>query len=332
MQYVKDVFATVLTATLTLGVMVGCVGPPDESIIPPAVISGMVVDSAEARETVSIFGTVSDSSSNEGIIGATIELVELQLRTQSGFTGAFMFENVATGTYRLSASHPDFDTSELLIEVTERSARSNYSIVLSEIRHDSQRVYHEGWNHATADIAAGRAAFFRVGGLPSPEKPQGIDSEYGLPVIGNFSCIVTDEIEAYAQGYNACVRHNVSEHGPPENSRLEWYDLIINPKDFFKLMEKSGGLAEGAVLLDTLKTDFEGYRLLLVNEDEWPILRILGPSDPVDLVFPYNKLKNVRIANGPPGSYLMIVKSDNKYYGHKGYGVIDLQFGGSIGW
>ncbi|MCB2231799.1 carboxypeptidase-like regulatory domain-containing protein [bacterium] len=116
----------VLTATLTLGGLFGCFGLPDESLIPPAVISGIVLDSA----------------SGDAVIGATILVEELELSALSDVEGRFRI-TVPYGSYFLKATHLDYYDKTLSVEVTADHALADVEFRLTQnesIRRDNELI------------------------------------------------------------------------------------------------------------------------------------------------------------------------------------------------
>lgn len=116
----------VLTATLTLAELFGCFGPPDQSLIPPAVISGIVLDSA----------------SGDQVIGATVLVEELELSELSDVEGRFRI-TVPYGSYVLKVTHLDYYDKTLSVEVTDDHALDDVEFRLTQnesIRRDNELI------------------------------------------------------------------------------------------------------------------------------------------------------------------------------------------------
>lgn len=116
-------FSLVLTAMLTLGALFGCFGPPNESQIPPAVISGNVVDSV----------------TGESVVGADVLVMELEVSSFTDVEGRFRIA-VPYGNYVLKVTHLDYYDKTLSVEVTADHALADVESQLTQnesIRRDN---------------------------------------------------------------------------------------------------------------------------------------------------------------------------------------------------
>lgn len=74
-------------------------------------------------ETVYFAGIVKDKATGEYLVGVEVEIEGTNLKTYSDFDGNFTFENIAPGTYSISANYISYEKEEL--ENMEINSRTN---------------------------------------------------------------------------------------------------------------------------------------------------------------------------------------------------------------
>lgn len=306
----------ILVCLLILVLVAACGGPPKDKTGYPGVVTGRAVD----------------SETSEPIEWVAVTIMGLSLGDVTDDSGRFYVSNVPPGRWNVifsSWSHQD-DTVAVDIGRTPDDVIDLAEVVL-EYRWDlTNPHYREGWERAAADLEVGRAAHFRTGGLPADDYPQRIDTALGLPVVGNFSCLVDKQTIDLARGYNDCIEKYVRTNGLPSNSRKKWNDLILHPKKFFKAMAKTNPPFDLRALQDTVQTQEDGYRVVFVPARR--TLIIISPSATKEMFLLYEDPNSVKIVRGPEGSCLVVVKTDYDYSDQGGWAVIDLAFGYYIGW
>ena len=73
-----------------------------------------------AQETGVLTGTIKDQEVfDEGVVFASVRLVETELKTQTNFRGNFELKGVHPGKYTLEVTYAGYETLEMPVEIKE---------------------------------------------------------------------------------------------------------------------------------------------------------------------------------------------------------------------
>lgn len=243
------------------------------------------------------------------------------------------FAKVAGSEVALTITCEDYMPVETTVAV-QAGVRESLVIALTQtvvatgLPNDTAAFYRQGWDEAAADLDSNNACYYRMGGLPGGES---MISEYtGLPVRGNWSCMVTTWDELHSEGYNDRVYLYISRHGLPANSKKKWLPEILNPRKYFDSV---------AAVFGTLRLELEGdeipspiarhsvalrRRLFMDSEleeilkpDSGKLWAQIAVEDNVNWITKYDYLtlgveeRFVDVVWGPEGSELMFVRQSH---------------------
>jgi hypothetical protein len=270
-----------------------------------------------------------DATTGYGIYSAKIKRMELDSAWTTGYNGCCGLYGLPGDSASLHITHEEYVTVDTAIVIPD-DAEVVYNVLLvsnviatGQPDHDSG-AYREGWDAAETSLRANDACIHLSGGLRISSL--NVDTATGLPLRGNFTCIVDDHIMAYSEGHNDRIRLYIDRHGLPGNSKKPWLSLILDPKDYFRSVSKSGHRAKvylgDSAVPSPDKTVAVGVGPEPGASDEYAQLRIMDEASEefcFQRVFGNKKLDHLELAWGPPGSGLLVVKARKKYF------VIDIR-------
>ncbi|MES3019214.1 MAG: DUF2012 domain-containing protein, partial [Bacteroidota bacterium] len=92
-------------------------------------LSLILILSGLSYAQITLSGKVTDSL-DRPVSGTTVKLTEKNISTITNSQGAFIFSNLAEGTYNLNVSSIGYDTKRVAVSLS--SAQNSFSIILSE--------------------------------------------------------------------------------------------------------------------------------------------------------------------------------------------------------
>ncbi len=180
-------------------------------------------------------------------------------------------------------------------------------------------AFRSGWEDAEQELHSDNASIFEAGGLRHTFL--NVDKETGLPLRGNFSCMVDSRILGFAQGHNSKIIDWISQHGLPSNSKKRWFSIINDPHLFFDSLKTQGSVA--LLLKDSLgiSSPSNSIKLTMVGESAKPdhsatlkIANLASNQVNWELISDDQKFAKVEVAWGPSDSRLVIIRTPKHWF------------------
>ena len=266
---------------------------------------------------------VTDSISGDLVIGATFMADHGPMLVRHiGLAYGLCWE--VPNVVHLSVSHPEYvrrDTTILMPrdQVTSIGVALTSNVIATGKPDHDIGPYRDGWDDAERMLTEKNACIVRSGGLTLDMIR--VDTRTGLPLRGNFTCIVNDTMDKYAEGYNDRIYLDIARNGLPDNSKKAWLSLIQNPKKYFKTNSKSIGVVvvtkDGAAAYSpdtSCSISLESSPDLSSDHGEVRVVVLNTKTECSNGVWGRKTLKQIELVWGPSGSQLVVIHTSEGYF------------------
>jgi hypothetical protein len=267
---------------------------------------------------------VTQQSSDCKVCGVLIQVRGVDSTYQTDRYGECRIEGVMGKSLVLALSRERFAPLDTLVRFSNSTCdtirlRMTRVSVDSSLDRSVSCAYRSGWEDAEQSLQTGNAYMFYGGGLRRGF--MNVDHETGLPLRGNFTCLIDDYIIDFATGHNENIHQWIALHGLPPNSKKNWFEIISNPKLCFDSLSKTNSTV--TLLKDSpqLTSPDSAFEISLLSDSKKPVhcatLRIanrLAGSAQSDMIWDDKKFSIVQIAWGPAESKLVIVRTPKQYF------------------
>lgn len=96
-------------------------------------LASLSVSFSSLAQTAKLKGQITDKESQETLAGATITLVGTNYKTLSDMDGAFTFENLKPGVYKINVSYISYETTTVNKVEINNDGASNIKILLTPV-------------------------------------------------------------------------------------------------------------------------------------------------------------------------------------------------------